>query len=175
MAIGIFLLVFALAAALSTCSTTLIAAVSLAVKDIYPKFINKNPSDRQLVNASRIATVIVSLLSWGLSYYPGGAVFLFAFASAWMAPAGILLFFGMFWRRVTAAAAFAGALVALILESIWAIMDFFKIPLFGAPVSSYIHIGILGFISTVVPVLVVTFVSKPKYYGMPGWKLSERQ
>jgi SSS family solute:Na+ symporter len=174
MAMGIFLLVFALAAALSTCSTTLIAAVSLSVKDIYPKFINKNPTDKQLTQVARIATVVVSLLSWALAYYPGGAVFLFAFATAWMAPAGILLFLGVFWRRCTPAAAFAGALFALVIESIWAVMDFLKIPLAGAPVSSYIHIGILGFVSTIVPVVIISFFTKPKYYGLPNWTLKEQ-
>jgi SSS family solute:Na+ symporter len=88
-----------------------------------------------------------------------------------MAPAGILLFLGMVWRRCTATAAFVGSVCALILESIWAVMDFFKIPLAGAPVSSYIHIGILGFITTLVPVVIISLFTKPKYYGMPGWTL----
>lgn len=170
---GVFLLIFALAAALSTCSTTLIAAVSIGVKDIYPKFINKNPSESQMTRASRIATVIVALLSWALAYYPGGATFLFAFATAWMAPAGILMFIGMVWRRCTPAAAFAGAITALVVESVWAILDFLKVPLFGAPVASYVHISVVGLICTVVPAVIVTFFTRPKYYGEPGWTLKE--
>ena len=172
---GVFLLVFAMTASLSTCSATLIAAVSLSVKDIYPKFINKNPNDRQLTRVSRLATIFVAVAAWILAFYPDGTVFLFAFATAWIAPAGYLLVLGILWRRCSPKAAAVGAICAITFQSIWAIMDLTGIQLFGAPIGSYIHISVLAIVCTVVPAVVFSFFTKPKYYGEAGWTLSERK
>jgi len=169
--VGSFLMIFALAASLSTCAGTLVAAVSVAIKDVYQRFINKQASQSQLTKASRYATIIISLLTWLLAYYPQGTVFLFAFAVAWCAPAGILLILGIFWRRGTAAGAFAGAVCGVGFMSIWAIMDFFKIALMGRPVASYVHISVVGLIACIVPMILVSLFTKPKYYGAADWKV----
>lgn len=173
-AIGSFLLLFALAASLSTAASTLMGSVNIAVKDIYPNFIKKNPTDQNLKNAARWATVIIGLLSWFLAYYPGGTTFLFAFATAWMAPAGLMFALGMWWRRCTPTAAFIGALCALLAESAWALFDLFKIPFFGAPVSSYLHLSILGVVCGIIPAVIISYFTKPKYYGRPDWKISDK-
>ncbi len=154
-------MIFALAASLSTCAGTLVAAVSVAIKDVYQRFINKQADQSQLTKASRYATIIISLLTWLLAYYPQGTVFLFAFAVAWCAPAGILLILGIFWRRGTAAGAFAGAVCGVGFMSIWAIMDFFKIALMGRPVASYVHISIVGLVACIVPMILVSLFTKP--------------
>lgn len=172
-AMGSFLLLFALAASLSTAATTLMASVNIAVKDIYPHFIKKNPSDENLKNAGRWSTIIIGLLAWFLAYYPGGTTFLFAFATAWMAPAGLMFALGMWWRRCTPTAAFIGALCALIAESTWALMDILKIPFMGQPVASYPHLSILGVVCGIIPAVLVSYFTRPKYYGRPDWQLSE--
>lgn len=173
-AVGAFLLVFALAASLSTAASCLIAAVSIAAKDIYPHFIHKNPDENQLTRASRAATVIISLMAWGLAYYPGGTTFLFAFATAWMAPAGILFALGLWWKRCTPTGAFAGAICALICESTWAVLDMTKLPIAGHPIGFYVHMGIVGLATAIIPAVIISFCTKPKYYGRPDWTLSDQ-
>ncbi|SMC60406.1 sodium:solute symporter family protein [Papillibacter cinnamivorans] len=171
--VGVFLLVFALAASLSTAASTLIGSVSIAVKDIYPHFIHKNPSDKQLARAGRVATVVISLIAWGLAYYPGGTTFLFAFATAWMAPAGLMFALGLWWRRCTPTGAFVGAIIALICESAWALLDLFKVPVGGHVIGFYFHMGIVGLVTAIIPAVIVSLLTKPKYYGRPDWALKD--
>lgn len=173
-AAGAFLLLFALAASLSSAASTLMGAINLAVKDIYPTFINKNPSEQKLRRASKIATVIISALAWAVAYYPGGTAFLFAFATAWMAPAGLMFILGLVWRRATATGAFVGALCALVTQTIYCALDLFKVPIGGAPISSYFHMSIMGIITGIIPAIIVSLCTKPKYYGRPDWALHQR-
>lgn len=169
-AIGAFLLIFALAASMSTAATNLLGAVSVTTKDIYQRFINKSANPVQLTRASRIITLLVTAISWVLAFYPGGTAFLFAFATAWLAPAGISVVFGIYWRRATNAGAMAGALSGTIFMSIWSLLDLFQIPVFGNLISSYFHMSIVGIVTTIIPFVVVSLVTKPKYYGAASWK-----
>lgn len=169
MVVGSFLLIFAMAASLSTAATTLIAAISVAIKDVYQRFINKNANQKQLIMASRTATIIIGALAWLLAYYPGGTTFLFAFATAWSAPAGILLLLGIYWKRVTKQGAFWGAVIGTVCMSIWAFLDFFKIPVGGMPIASYFHMSIVGVVTIIIPTVVISLLTQPKYYGDPSW------
>jgi len=169
--VGSFLMIFALAASLSTCAGTLMAAISVAVKDVYQRFINKEAGQTQLKSAGRIATIVIGILTWILAYYPQGTVFLFAFATAWCAPAGIMLIFGMFWRRATGAGGLWGSIIGVGCMTIWALMDFLKIPFMGKPIASVIHLSIVGLVACIIPLVVVSLLTQPKYYGEPGWTL----
>ncbi|MDR1272832.1 MAG: hypothetical protein LBK04_07595 [Clostridiales Family XIII bacterium] len=171
MVMGGFLLVFALAASLSTAASTLMASVSIATKDLYPLFINKSPNEAQTKRAGKVATVIISVVVWALLAYPGGLVFLTAFATAWMAPAGLLFAIGYLWKKATSAGAFAGALTALIAMSIYVVIDLLKIPVGGQPIGTYAHLSIVGTVALIVPAILVSFVSKPKYFGASSWSL----
>lgn len=168
-AIGAFLLIFALAASMSTAATNLLGAVSITTKDIYQRFINKNANPVQLTRASRVITLIVAGISWGLSFYPGGTAFLFAFATAWLAPAGLSVAFGIYWRRATNAGCMAGAVTGTVFMSVWAFMNLLGIPFMGKPVASYCHMSIIGIIATIVPFVLVSLATRPKYYGEPSW------
>jgi len=169
-AAGSFLLLFALAASLSTAATTLMAAVTTGVRDVYKQYINKDSTDKQTVRASRVITIVTSLLAWGLAYYPGGTTFLFAFATAWWAPAGLLFALGMVSNRITQKAAMYGAVIGTICLSAWAILDLFKVPIFaGKPIGSYVHMSIVGLITVLLPAIVASRFSKPKYYGDKEW------
>lgn len=169
-AIGAFLVVFALAASLSTCSSTLLGAVAVASKDIYPAFINKNPSDAQTKRAAKLSVVLVCVATWILTYFPGGTTFLAAFATAWMGPAGVLFVVGFLWKRATPKAAEISAWTALIAMSAWVALDLTQVQLGGKPISGYFHLSIVGLVSVLVPLIVGSFLTEPKYYGAEEWK-----
>jgi SSS family solute:Na+ symporter len=116
---------------------------------------------------------VISLVTWGIAYYPGGVTFLTAFATAWMAPAGLLFAIGFIWRKCTPSAALAGAVCALILESVYVILDLFKIPVGGQPINSYFHLAIVGLGAALIPAIVATFFTKSKYYGDASWTLRQ--
>jgi len=140
-----------------------------AVTDVYKQLINKSASDKQVIRASRIATVVISLLAWILAYYPGGTTFLFAFATAWWAPAGLLLAAGMLSPKITEKAAMAATVIGTICLSAWAVLDLFKVPINGQPIGNYFHMSIVGIVSVLVPAIVVSLFTKPKYYGTKEW------
>ncbi len=164
---GIFLLVVAVAASLSTASTTLIAAISVGVRDIYQRNINPGVTSTQLVRPSRIITILIGLAVWVLCFYPGGPAFLFAFSTAWAGPAGILLIIGILWPRANAQGALAGVIIGGGSMTIWTILDLMKI----YPVNTIAHVGIVGLITTIIPIVVVSLLTQPKYYGKKEWKV----
>jgi Na+/proline symporter len=170
-AAGVFLLVFALAASLSTCASVLMASVTIAAKDIYPLLKKTSPTDAETTKVSRIATILLSLIAWGLAYYPGGTAFLSAFATSWMAPAGLLFVMGLIWRRCTPTAAFVTAVIAIISASLYTLLDLFRIPIGGRVISGYFHLSVLLVFITIFFTVILTFVTKPKYYGRSDWKL----
>lgn len=169
-AAGSFLLLFALAASLSTAASTLMAAVSTGVRDVYKQFINKQANDQQTIRASRLITVLISLIAWGLAYYPGGTTFLFAFATAWWAPAGLLFALGMISNRITKSGAWLGTVVGTVCLTLWAILDIFKVPLIaGKPIGSFVHMSVVGLITVILPTIIGSYFTKPKYYGDREW------
>lgn len=168
--VGVFLMIFALAASLSTAAANLMASVSVVSKDIYQRFINQNADMKQMTQASRMITVIVTAISLALAFYPGGSTFLFAFATAWMAPAGILMAFGIYWRRITNTGALVGAACGAVFMTVWSAMNLLGIPFMGRPVGSWLHMSIIGIVTAIIPTVIVSLLTKPKYYGEASWK-----
>jgi SSS family solute:Na+ symporter len=170
---AVYFIVFAIAAAISTLSSLLIGCVQIAIRDFYKQFINRNPSDGQLTRASRIATVLICVTCWAMSLYPGGVVFLIAFASSWMAPAGYLTFFGIISRRLNATGAMVGTLIALVVMTTWSIFNLFNIPVGGQNIATYIHVVALIPIFLIVPAYIVSYLTESKYYGRKDWVLGK--
>ncbi len=96
-----------IAAVLSTADSCLVGSVAIFVNDIYWKLVNPSASDRELIKASRIATIVLGILAIGLAYMVPRIIELVLYAYTFGA-AG--LFFPMlallFWKRATAAGAF---------------------------------------------------------------------
>ena len=132
---GLMLAGFA-AAYMSTIGTHLNLGASYLVNDVYGRFINRDASERHYVNVSRLATVLVALLSAGSTYYMqthGQSI-----ADAWKfllalgAGAGLVFILRWYWWRINAwseiAAMAAAATISLTLESS-----------LGLPVVRYLH------------------------------------
>ncbi len=163
--IASILLLVPLAAGISTATTAHMGATSVAVRDIYQRRIKPEATQKQLLVPSRIILLLLGILVWLLCFYPGGPMVLFAFANAWLGPPAILVLLGVLWRRFTATAAFWSAITSITVMFILTITDlvgFFSI-------DKYMHVGIAGFIIGTSLALVLTYFTKPHYYGEKTW------
>lgn len=121
---GLMLAGFA-AAYMSTIGTHLNLGASYMVNDIYGRFLAPGKSEKHYVAASRLATILVALLSAGSTYYmqTHGA----SIAAAWKfllalgAGAGLVFILRWYWWRINAwseiTAMTAAATISLTLES----------------------------------------------------------
>lgn len=158
-------LIGALAASISTSTTALIGASSTAVRDLYQRFLHPNATSEQLTLPSKIITLILGLLVWLLSFYPGGPLYLFAFSTAWLGAPSILVFLGVWWKRTTKAGAFYGAVIGMVITAKLTVLELTGI----FAISTYTHVGVVGLLFTLVTTIVISLFSEPNYYSKPGW------
>ncbi|MBM7631058.1 sodium:solute symporter family protein [Geomicrobium sediminis] len=161
----------ALAASVSTATTALIGASSTAVRDIYQRYIRPEATSKQLIKPSKIITLVLGLLVWLLTFYPGGPLYLFAFSTAWLGPPSILVVLGIFWKRTTMKGAFIGGLSGIIATTLATLLgDIAGI----IPISEYTHIGIIGLVVTLSITVFVSLATQPNYYGKASWNLQSQ-
>lgn len=167
-AIASFLLMGALAASISTAATAHIGATSTAVRDIYQRVFRPNATAKDLLIPSKVILLLLGGLTWLLCYYPGGPVYLFAFAMAWLGPPSILVLFGMLWPRFTSAGALWGAICGMGTMAVLTLLELMKV----FAISKIMHVGVAGFIVTGVVAVIVSILSKPNYYGEADWDIN---
>lgn len=102
-----------LAAIMSTASSQLLVTASAVSQDFYKALIRKNASETELVWASRIIVVVVSVVAVLLGLDPNNFV-LDMVAYAWAgfgAAFGPAILMSLFWKRMTRNGALAGIIV----------------------------------------------------------------
>ncbi|HCX03090.1 MAG TPA: sodium:solute symporter [Clostridiales bacterium] len=160
-----FALLGALASSISTATTAHMGATGTTVRDIYARLFRPNATPKELMKPSKIIMLVLGILVWFLSFYPGGPTYLFAFATAWLGPPAVLVFYGAFWPRITKDGAFWGAII-----SIGAMMIVTILELTGVwAISQYMHQGVFGLIITLVLTTGISLATKPNYYGESSW------
>jgi len=162
-----FLLIGALAASISTAATAHIGATSTAVRDIYQRVFRPDATAKDLLLPSKVILLVLGGLTWLLSYYPGGPVYLFAFANAWLGPPAVLVMLGIVWRRFTAQGAWWGIIAGMGTMAVLTLLELLKV----YSISGVMHVGVAGLLATLIPAVLVSLVTKPKYYGEAGWDL----
>jgi Na+/proline symporter len=102
-----------MAATMSTSSSFLAAASSLAVQDLYEPMFGAGSSEAQQIRHSRIITALLALPSLGISLVFPGVVSLVVFATL-LAPAAIFVPFvlSVFWKHTPRRAGFWAILVS---------------------------------------------------------------
>ncbi len=160
-----FLLLTPLAAGVSTSTTAHIGASSVAVRDIYQKHFKPKASSQELLLPSRVILLILGLLVWLLNFYPGGPVYLFAFATAWLGPPSLLVFLGIVWRKFSATAAFWSAILSMATMFFLTLLELLDIFL----ISNYMHVGIAGYITALIPAFIISYLTPSPYFGRPNW------
>jgi Na+/proline symporter len=116
---GVMLAGFA-AAYMSTIATQLNWGASYLVNDLYKRFIRKDASEKHYVNAGRAATVVLFLLSIGVTWQLDSIAGAWRFLIALGAGTGLVLILRWYWWRINAwseisamTASFVTSLVAL--------------------------------------------------------------
>jgi len=169
------------AAYMSTISTQLNWGSSYIVFDFYKQQVNPNATEKQMVIAGRISTVILMVLSAILALAMQNAMEVFNMLLLFGAGTGLIFILRWFWWRINAwteiAAMFASGVLSIILKvtPLGAI-------LFGAEgvFPSWFEIPFVMLVTTTIWVI-ATFVTKPEsnevlfdFYkriqpGGPGW------
>jgi urea-proton symporter len=99
----------------STLDSAFCAVGSLGANDIYKRYINPNANDKKIVRASRVFITIFALIGVGIALIPGIQllwIFLIygALASAALIPTILVLY----WKRLSAKAAFWGPFLSFL-------------------------------------------------------------
>ena len=116
-------LIAALAATISTTSNAHLGITSTVVRDLYQRFLRPAATSEQVLRISRIITVVTGGGIWLLSFYPGGPYLLLAISCAMLGPAALIFLLGHRWSRMTAAGAFWGALLGMIVMLVYEAMQ----------------------------------------------------
>ena len=165
--LGSFVVIGAVAASISTASTSALGASAVATRDIYQRLVNPKADTKTALKASKWIMVLIGVLTWVLCLFPGGPTYLFAFANCWLVPPAILLGLGAIWPRFNSRGAICGALAGMITMAVFTLLgDVLKI----ITVNSYIYLATLGFLVTLIVAVLASLTGKPKYYGESGWE-----
>lgn len=178
------------AAYMSTISTHLNWGSSYIVNDFYKQQINKDASERELVNIGRLSTVVLMIASALLALVLTNALQLFEIILMFGAGTGLIFILRWFWWRINAwseiSAMFASGIISVLFNftSLKTILFDHKDKtdvLIEGVFPAWAKFPLVVLITTVIWVL-VTFLTKPErnetlvsFYkqttpGGPGWK-----
>lgn len=130
---GVFLAAI-LAASMSTADSQLLVTASAISEDIYKKYINKDATDGQMLNVSRMSVIVVAIIAVIIAFDPNSSVFeLVSYAWAGLgASFGPLILFALFWKRTNKWGAIAGLISGAVTVIAWVqIAKFSSATIFG--------------------------------------------
>ena len=119
-----FVMAGILAATISSSDSYLLIAASALAKNVYQGICRKNATDKQVMNASRITLLVISLVAIIIALDEGSVIFtIVSFAWAGFgAVFGPLMLFSLFWKRTNRAGAIAGMLSGGIMVFVWKLL-----------------------------------------------------
>lgn len=165
--LGSFIVIGAVAASISTASTSALGASAVANRDIYQRLINPKADAKKSLKMSKYIMILIGVLTWVLCLFPGGPTYLFAFANCWLVPPAILLGLGAIWPRFNSRGAIWGAAAGMITMVVFTLLG----DVFGIfKINSYIYLATLGFLVTLIVAVIASLTAKPKYYGAKDWE-----
>jgi SSS family solute:Na+ symporter len=164
--LGALFIIGAVAASISTASTSALGASAVATRDIYQRLINPGSDTKKTLKASKIAMVLIGVITFLLCQFPGGPTYLFAFANCWLVPPAIMLGLGALWPRFGKRGAIVGGLAGMITMVLFTILSLARI----FDINAYIYLASLGFIVTLVVAIIATLTEPPAYFAAPGWE-----
>lgn len=116
-----FVMAGILAATISSSDSYLLIAASAFAKNIYQGLFRRKASDREVLNISRIALLLIAVVAIIIALDENSVIFtIVSFAWAGFgATFGPLMLFSLFWKRTTRAGAIAGMLSGAAMVFIW--------------------------------------------------------
>ncbi len=172
---GLMLAGFA-AAFMSTMGTHINLGASYLINDFYRRFVRKGETERHYVIASRLATVVVTVVAAGAAFYMDSIAGAWKFLIAIGAGAGLVFILRWFWWRINAwsevSAMTAAAVSSLYLQSRWSspVVSLLqkwdsrlsRTPLTPDDAHGFAWLMILTTSFTTVSWLIVTYVTPPE-------------
>ncbi len=152
-----FVMAGILAATISSSDSYLLIAASALAKNIYQGICRKKATDKQVMNASRITLLLISVVAILIALDEDSVIFtIVSFAWAGFgAVFGPLMLFSLFWKRTNRAGAIAGMLSGGIAVFVWKLVIR---PLGGA---WNIYELLPAFIISCIFIVVVSLVTAP--------------
>lgn len=111
-----------LAAIMSTIDSQLLVCSTTFSEDLYRTYLRKDASDKEILNVSRIAVLVISLMGIYMAYSHRDSTLLSMVAYAWGgfgAAFGPAILLSLFWKRMTAAGAVAGMITGAVVVVLW--------------------------------------------------------
>ncbi|MEE4197331.1 MAG: sodium:solute symporter family protein [Bacteroidales bacterium] len=167
-----------IAAYMSTVSTQLNWGASYLVNDFYQRFVNTKASEKQLVRAGRLFTVLLMLLAGLFTLILSNALQAFHIILQIGAGTGLIFILRWFWWRINA----LSEITAMVVSFLVALFLQFVYPHLGYPPLSGPIQMLIGVFITTMAWLSVALLTRPtddktliRFYrlvqpGGPGWK-----
>jgi hypothetical protein len=112
-----------MAAFMSTIATQLNWGASYLVNDFYKRFLRPHASDRHYVNISQVATILLTIISAGVTFYLDSIAGMWKLLLATGAGTGLVLLLRWYWWRINAWSEISSMIAALVvsisLQTIW--------------------------------------------------------
>jgi len=176
-----FVLASLVSAYMSTISTHLNWGSSYVVNDFYKQLINKNASERELVNVGRVSVVILMIISSIFAIALTNSYQLFDIILMFGAGTGSIFILRWFWWRINAWSEIAAMLSSGLISILFANEKIASAIFNENFIEPHFKFPVIVLITTIVWLL-VTFMTKPdddqkliEFYkktrpGGPGWK-----
>ena len=176
-----FVLASLVSAYMSTISTHLNWGSSYVVNDFYKQLINKNASEKELVNVGRVSVVILMIISSIFAIALTNSYQLFDIILMFGAGTGSIFILRWFWWRINAWSEIAAMLSSGLISILFANEKIASAIFNENFIEPYFKFPVIVLITTIVWLL-VTFMTKPDddqklidFYkktrpGGPGWK-----
>ena len=176
-----FVLASLVSAYMSTISTHLNWGSSYVVNDFYKQLINKNASEKELVNVGRVSVVILMIISSIFAIALTNSYQLFDIILMFGAGTGSIFILRWFWWRINAWSEIAAMLSSGLISILFANEKIASAIFNEDFIEPYFKFPVIVLITTIVWLL-VTFMTKPdddqkliEFYkktrpGGPGWK-----
>jgi solute:Na+ symporter, SSS family len=119
------------AAFMSTVSTLINWGASYLTNDLYARFLSPNASQRELVLAGRVASVLVATLGAGVAFYSEHVMTVFRLILAIGTGPGLVLILRWFWWRINAWAELAAMVAGFVVGLLTTVVPVLQLPDFG--------------------------------------------
>jgi SSS family solute:Na+ symporter len=165
--LGVVVLVGLLMTIISCGSSFAMNGVTILTQDIYRKVMNKNASDGQVLFASRISLIVVTIIGIASALWLPILVPLWSLAQA-IGISGLLAttLCAWFWRRSTAPGAMASTIIGGLAAFGWAVYAWITlgnpgalVPMFG----TQLHAAHVGLAIAIPVMIIVSLCTKPEY------------
>ena len=151
--IGGLILTAVLAAIMSTISSQLLVSSTSLIEDIFKIVKKKHPSQDVMINLSRTAVIVVSVVAGLLAVNPNNSILdLVGFAWAGFGSAfGPAVLFMLYWKRLNVQGTLAGMIAGAVVCGVWG----------NTGLKDVVYEMVPGVIAATVITYVVTIMTKP--------------